>query len=283
MIIMDDVVVEYPKFTLNVSLQLQPGQISGIVGENGAGKSTTFKTILGLVENSKGSVQVFGKDNRKINRKDRENIGVTLSESFFSSMFTVNDIKKVQKACYPAFQEAFFDDLCQRLDVPVDMKVKEFSTGMKAKIKVISAITHSADLLLLDEPTAGLDVGARTQILELLQEYLDEDENRSIFISSHILTDLQTLCDDLYFIHKGKIILHEDTDVLLDYYGILSVTEKEYQQLDKDYFIRVHREAFGYKILTKERNYYQDNYPNIVVEKPTIDEITLLMMGDEAG
>ena len=133
----------------------------------------------------------------------------------------------------------------------------------------------------MDEPTAGLDVMARERILDLLREYVEEDESRSILISSHISTDLEGLCDDLYMIHKGNIILHEDTDVLLNEYGLIKADKEQFDKMDKDYILSVRRENYGYACLTNQRRYYMENYPDIIVEKGSIDEVITMMIGGE--
>ena len=164
----------------------------------------------------------------------------------------------------------------------MNKQIKEFSTGMKAKLKVLVAISHNAKLLILDEPTAGLDVIARDELLEMLREFLEKDEERSILISSHISSDLESLCDDLYMIHDGKIILHEDTDVLLSDYALLKVDAEQYSKLDKQFILRSKKETYGYSCLTNQKQYYMENYPKIAIEKGTIDEvITMMIRGTE--
>lgn len=131
----------------------------------------------------------------------------------------------------------------------------------------------------MDEPTAGLDVMARESILNLFREYMEEDGERTILISSHISSDLEGLCDDIYMIHEGRIIFHEDTDVLLNQYGLLKVDEKQFEELDKRYLLKKRKEHYGYACLTKEKQYYIENYPDIVVEKGTVDELIAMMIG----
>ena len=149
---------------------------------------------------------------------------------------------------------------------------------MKAKLKVLVAISHNARLLLLDEPTAGLDVIARDELLDLLRSFMEQDEERSILISSHISSDLESLCDDLYMIHDGKIVLHEDTDVLLSDYALLKVSAEQYETLEKQYILKVKKESFGYCCLTDQKQFYLDNYPQIVIENGTIDNVITMMI-----
>ena len=149
---------------------------------------------------------------------------------------------------------------------------------MKAKLKLITAISHKAKLLILDEPTAGLDVMARNEMLDMLRDYMEEDEERSIIISSHISTDLETLCDDIYMINEGNIILHEETDNLLSDYAILKVDEAQLKILDPQYLIRIKKESYGYACLTDQKQFYLENYPKIVIEKGTIDQIITMMI-----
>lgn len=147
---------------------------------------------------------------------------------------------------------------------------------MKRKLQILAAITHEADLLILDEPTSGMDVIARDQVLNLLREYM-ETEGRSILISSHISTDLEGFCDDIYLIDQGKILLHEETDTLLNQYGLLKVTEEQYEKLDRSYLLRRKKEGFGYSCLTDQKQFYRENYPEIVIENGTIDEVIVMM------
>lgn len=279
MLNINGLVKTYKDFTLNCSMNVERGCITGLIGENGAGKSTTFKSVLGLITRDGGDITLFGKKPEQLKREEREKIGVVLGDAGFSGYLKVKDVVPVLAAMYPKFDRAAFMKLCAELNIPQDKYIKEFSTGMKAKLKVIAAITHKADFLLMDEPTAGLDVMARESILDLLREYVEEDEGRSILISSHISTDLEGLCDDLYMIHKGNIILHEDTDVLLNEYGLIKADKEQFDKMDKDYILSVRRENYGYACLTNQRRYYMENYPDIIVEKGSIDEVITMMIG----
>ena len=272
----------YPGFALNCSLDVKKGNITGIVGENGAGKSTLFKTILKLVYAEQGTIKLFGKDLNEIEEKDFEKIGTVLADTGFNNYLTVRDTQKILRQFYPAFDEERFMSGCRKFNLDPAKKIIELSTGMKAKLKVLTAITHQADFLILDEPTTGLDVMARDEVLEMLRDYMAEKEDRAILISSHISSDLESLCDDIYMIHKGNIILHEDADTLMDSYGILKVSVSEYEKLDKQYLLKRKKESFGYSCLTNQIRYYQENYPETVVEKAHIDDVIVFMAKGES-
>ena len=281
MLEINGLVKHYDDFTLNCTMKVGAGRITGLVGENGAGKSTTFKAALGLITYDAGNVTLMGKTPAELTETEKEKIGVTLAESGFSGYLKVKDIVLVMAAMYPDFDRERFMSLCHKFSIPQDKYIKEFSTGMKAKLKVLAAVTHGADFLLMDEPTTGLDVMAREGILNLFREYMEEDENRSILISSHISSDLEGLCDDIYMIHDGEIVFHEDTDVLLNKYGLIKADEDQYRKLDKEYMLRVRRESFGYSCLTDQKQYYLENYPDIVVERGTLDEVITMIIGGE--
>ena len=240
MLKIDKLKKQYKNFTLNCSMEVKEGMITGFVGPNGSGKSTTLKAVLGLIYIDGGDIQIFGKN--------------------------VKDIKQL------------FTNYIEKYQLPTDKKLEQFSVGMKAKLKLITAICHKAKLLILDEPTAGLDVMARNEMLDMLRDYMEEDEERSILVSSHISTDLETLCDNIYMINEGNIILHEETDRLLSNYAILKVDEEQSKTLDPQYIIKMKKESYGYACLTDQKQFYLENYPKIVVEKGTIDQIITLMI-----
>ncbi len=271
----------YETFSLDCSLELPQGRITGLIGQNGAGKSTTFKAILGLITPDGGEIRIFGKPLEDFTVKDKQQLGVVLSDSGFSGYLTVNDILPVLGSMYKSFDRTFFLQQLEKFQLPRTKKIKEFSTGMKAKLKILAAVSHDARLLILDEPTAGLDVIARDELLEILREFMEQKEERSILISSHISDDLETLCDDLYMIHDGKIILHEDTDLLLSTYGVLKMDETQFQRIDRQYLLRWKRENYGYSCLTDQKQYYMENYPDIAVEKGSIDNVITMMIKGE--
>lgn len=282
MVAIENLVKRYDDFSLNVSLEIPDGTITGIIGKNGAGKSTTIKSILGLITPDAGSVKVFGKDADKLDNMDRQRMGVALSDSGFSGFLTVEDVIHILRKLYVDFDETGFREICKSQNLPLKKFIKEFSTGMKAKLRVLVAISHKADLLIMDEPTSGLDVEARIAILDMLRTYIAEDEKRSILITSHISSDLEGLCDDIYLIHNGGVLIHEETDRILGSYALLKMDDKAYEKLDKSHVLRVKKENFGYMCLTDERQYYSENYPEITVENGSVDDLILMMTGGDA-
>ena len=279
MIEIRDLNKKYKDFELSISLSIPKGRISGLIGKNGAGKSTTIKAILGLIRKDGGTVTVFGKDPRTLTPAEKQRIGVALAESGFSGYLNVKTVCSILKNMYSRFDEASFLKRCGEQRLPLDKPIREFSTGMKAKLRVLTALSVNADLLILDEPTAGLDVEARNEILDMLRAYMEEQPETSVLISSHISSDLENLCDDLYLIDDGKLLLHEDTDVVLDKYGVLKCDEETFGTLDQRYLLKTVKEKYGYRCLTNEKQFYQENCPGVVVERAGIDDLILMLTG----
>ncbi len=285
MIEISNIKKNYQNFRLECSLNIAPGRITGIIGANGAGKSTLFKAILGLINLDEGQIKVFGKDSRKLDVHDKEKLGVVLAESGFSEYLKVKALVPILKNMYPDFDKDMFLNKCNNFNIPLNKMVKDLSTGTKAKLKVIVAISHNAEILILDEPTAGLDVITRNEVLDIIRTYMEE-EMRTVIISSHISSDLENLCDDIYMINDGKIILHEDMYKLLDLYGVIKANEEQYENLKSDtnyknIILCCEKEKYGYKCITNDRQYIVDNYPEIVIEKGNIDELIMVLVKGE--
>ena len=248
MLKLQNVVKNYGAFSLHCSLELKSGQISALIGQNGAGKSTTFKAILGLISIDGGEIEVLGKPVQELTPEEKEYVGVVLSDSGFSGYLNIKDILPVMDNMYTKFEKAEFLRQCQRFALPMDKQIRDFSTGMKAKLKALIALSHHAKVLILDEPTAGLDVVARDELLDLLREYMEQ---------------------------------HEDTDVLLSDYALLKMDERQYADLDKRYLLRRRKEPYGYAVLTSQKQFYMENYPQLTVEKGSIDDVIMMMIRGE--
>ncbi|MBS5191312.1 MAG: ABC transporter ATP-binding protein [Eubacterium ramulus] len=283
MITMKNVRKTYGTFQMDLSMEIPSGQITGLVGKNGAGKSTAIKLILGLTEAESGEISVFGKNIHQLSMTEKAQIGASLADSGFSTYLNIVDVQKILSKMYPDFDSAYFEKGCRELRLPEKKRIREYSTGMKAKLRVLTALSHHAKLLIMDEPTAGLDVEARNHILDMLRTYMAEDEERSILITSHIASDLEHLCDDIYLIHDGMLILHEETDVILEQYGVLKVSEEQFDNLDQEYLLKKQKTSYGYACFTNHKDYYQENCPGITVENGNIDELILMMTGGYQG
>ena len=221
----------YPGFTLdNLNLTLPSGCIMGLIGENGAGKSTTIKLILDMIHKDSGSITILGKDNTDGIEFTKEDIGVVMDEVGIPECLTVKQVGNVMKNTFRNWDDAEYARLVQKLALPDKKQFKEFSRGMKMKLGIAIALSHNAKLLILDEATSGLDPVVRDEVVEMLSDFT-RDENHSILISSHIVSDLEKLCDYIAFIHKGKLLLCEEKDQLLSEYGLVHCTAEELQSI----------------------------------------------------
>lgn len=224
-----DLTKKYKGFTLeSLSLTLPSGCIMGLIGENGAGKSTTIKSILGIVKPDGGSINVFG---HELSDKDKNDIGVVLDDVGLPTVFTVNDVNTVMKRTYTNWDEEQYRRYIDSFGLPEKKLFKDYSKGMKMKLGIAIALSHNAKLLILDEPTSGLDPLVRDEIVDILNDFT-RDEERSILISSHIVSDLEKLCDYIAFIHKGRLTICEEKDRLLEQYGFVNISAEQLEALD---------------------------------------------------
>lgn len=221
----------YPGFTLdNLNLTLPSGCIMGLIGENGAGKSTTIKLILDMIHKDSGSIKILGKDNTDSIEHTKEDIGVVMDEVGIPECLTVKQIGNVMRYTFRNWDDAEYARLVQKLALSDKKQFKEFSRGMKMKLGIAIALSHNAKLLILDEATSGLDPVARDEVVEMFSDFT-RDENHSILISSHIVSDLEKLCDYVAFLHNGKLLLCEEKDQLLAEYGLIHCTSEKMQNL----------------------------------------------------
>ena len=237
----------------NVSLTLPSGCIMGLIGENGAGKSTTIKLILDMLHKDSGTITILGKDNDKNISLIKEDIGVVMDEVGIPECLTAKQVGKVMKHTFRNWDEAEYIRLLQKLSLPDNKPFKDFSRGMKMKLGIAVAMSHGAKLLLLDEPTSGLDPVVRDEVVEMFYDFT-RDENHSILISSHIVSDLERLCDYVAFLHKGKLLLCEEKDVLLSEYGIIHCTVEQLSELDKN-VIKYRKETpYGAEVIVPRKD-----------------------------
>ena len=211
----------YPGFQLDhLNLTLPQGCIMGLIGENGAGKTTTIKLILDMIHKDSGTIQVMGKDNLENTRLLKEDIGVVLDEAGFPECLNARQVNKIMKNTYRNWDAGVYENYMKKLSIPSEKPFKDFSRGMKMKLAIAVAMSHHPKLLILDEATGGLDPVARSEVIDMFNEFT-RDENHSVLMSSHIVSDLEKICDYIAFLHKGKLLLCEEKDVLMEEYGVL--------------------------------------------------------------
>jgi len=235
----------YRDFTLdNVTLTLPCGCIMGLIGENGAGKSTTIKLLLGMLKSDGGSVRLLGQDQKKALPLAMEEIGVVLDEPGIASCLNAKQVGEIMRGIYTNWDDSVYSQYLQRLNLPTEKKYKEFSRGMKMKLGIAVALSHHPKLLVLDEATSGLDPVVREEVLDIFSEFT-RDEMHAVLLSSHIVSDLEKICDYIAFLHKGKLMLCEEKDRLLEQYGIVRCSVEELNALDSAAVIGKKQSAYG--------------------------------------
>lgn len=259
----------------NVSFDVPKGAVVGLIGENGAGKSTTIKSILGLVNPSGGRIEVFGKDVSSLTAQEKGEIGAVLGETCLPENLNLRNIDGVMKHIFPLWRSDQFYALADRFALPHDKKMRELSRGMRQKVSLSVALSHGAKLLVLDEPTAGLDPVARDEILDLLYDFMQSEEN-SILISSHILSDLEKLCDYIAFIHGGRTMFFEEKDRLEEKYAVCRGTEEEIRALGKA-VVKCCRGDYGWSALVLREKVFSE----AILERAGIEDIMLYYVRGE--
>ena len=270
----------------HLSFKIEKGKIYGFLGPNGAGKSTTMNMITGYIASTEGTVTIDGHDILEEPEQAKKCIGylpeippLYFDMTVLEYMNFAADLKKIPKN----EKKSMVEEVMEMVKIS-DMRnrlIKNLSKGYRQRVGLAQAILGYPEVIILDEPTAGLDVIARDELLDLLRDFMGEDDQRSIIISSHIATDLESLCDDLYLINEGKILLHEDTDVLLSDYALLKMSEEQFAKVDRSYLLRVRREPYGYCALCAQKQYYAENDPQIVIQNSGIDDLITMMIRGE--
>lgn len=275
---LESVSKKYKGFSLHdVNIELPRGYIMGFIGENGAGKSTTIKLILDIVKRDSGEIYVLGQNNNKNFNDIKEKIGYVADESSFPENLCPRNIDLILKNIYKNWDSKQFLQYLSRFSLPEKKPCGKFSKGMKMKLSIAAALSHHPQLLILDEAISGLDPIMRDEILEVFAEFV-QDERHSVFISSHILSDLEKICDYICFIHKGSIILCEEKDTMLDKYGVLKCSAEEFSKLDKSAVKGFKQNTFGVEALVL-RNKIKNGK---VLERASIEDIMIYQIkGDK--
>lgn len=268
----------YPGFTLeNISFSLPMGTITGLVGRNGAGKTTTLKSIVGTVHPDGGSVRILGQE---LGTNVMQDVGIVYDECCFSEILTAKNMNSVLGSVYHNWSPDLFLGQCERYGLPLNKKIKTFSRGMKQKLSIAAALAHSPKLLLLDEPTGGLDPVARGEILDDLWEFI-EDGQHAVLLSTHITTDLDRIADRILILSDGQLKLDESKDVLLDEYCVLRGSPDQLDLLDRDEILGFRRNAYSFETLCKNRAAMAEKYPALVCDRTDIEQVLVLLEGSE--
>ncbi len=272
---------KYKDFQLkNINFDIPEGSIVGLIGENGAGKTTTIRSILNIT-NSEGEINIFGKDIKKYEKEIKSKIGVVLDDSFLSEYLTPKKINNIMKSFFNTWNKSEFEKNIKRFNLPENKMIKDFSSGMKMKLKIATAISHEPQILILDEPTSGLDPIVRNEILDIFREYIAKDETRSILISTHITTDLEHISDYIMFIKDGEIMLNLPTSDILENYGIVKCGEDMFKKMDRSDYEYYRKEKYQYEILVNNRSFIKNKYNVSTIDRASIEDLMLFYIKGE--
>ena len=272
---------DYGAFRLeDVSFDVPGGAIVGLIGENGAGKSTTIKCILNLIRRDGGEIALLERDNIADERQVKQDIGVVLDESTFHDTLRPADVEAILRRLYRTWDRALFAAYLEKFGLPRNKLIKEFSRGMKMKLSIAAALAHRPRLLILDEATSGLDPVVRDEILDEFLGFI-ADEDHAVLLSSHITSDLEKVADYIVYLHRGRVALQGAKDELLDTYGRLVCTKADLAAVDPALLAGSRVGQFGCEALVKNRREFCRRYPGLTVDPVTLDEIMVLTQKGE--
>lgn len=266
---------KYDGFTLdNVSFDVPKGSIMGFIGQNGAGKSTTIRSLLNIIPVNSGEIRILGLDHIKDEKEIKERIAVVFDELPFHDVFNAKDMSRIFEGIYPKWNRNEYMRYLDRFQLPRKKKIGEFSKGMKMKLQIACALSHEAELLVMDEPTSGLDPVVRDEILRIFMEYL-EDGERSILMSSHITSDLEKIADSITYIDRGKILLSGYKDEILESHGVIKCSKEQLSEIDPADIVSARVNAFGAEVMVSDREKASYKYSGLMLDPTTLEEIML--------
>lgn len=275
-------VKDYGGFRLEIDdLCIPGGTILGLIGENGAGKSTAMKCVLNLIRRNAGEIKLFGKDNIVDECEIKEDLGVVLDETMFHEVLKIPAIEAIMARVYKRWDHATFEDYLKKFDLPKKKKFKEFSKGMKMKLAIACALSHKPKLLLLDEATGGLDPVVRSEILDEFLEFI-QDEDHAVLLSSHITSDLEKVADYVTYLHKGRVALTGPKDELLESYGRLVCAKADLAAVDPKLLAGSRTGQFGCEALVRDRRGFLLKYPGLTVDRVTLEDIMVFTVKGDA-
>jgi len=266
----------YKDFTLeDLTFNVQRGTVMGFIGPNGAGKSTTIKLIMNLIKKDSGDINIFGMDNSMHDKEIKQKIGFVYDENYFYEESNIIEMKNILRPFYKSWNDTLFEKYIKEFELPKKNKIKTLSKGMKMKFSLALALSHSAEFIIMDEPTSGLDPVFRSELLDILYNII-QDENVSIFFSTHITSDLEKIADYITFINKGKLVFSQPKDEIIENYGLV---KGDTQLLDNDTrreFVSIKETSFGFEALTKDiikaRKIFKDRS---IIERASLEDIMI--------
>lgn len=264
---------KYDGFTLdNVSFNVPKGSIMGFIGQNGAGKSTTIRSLLNIIPVDGGEISLLGLDHIKDEQIIKERIAVVFDEIPFHDIFNAKDMSRIFEGIYPNWNRNEYMRYLERFQLPRKKKIGDFSKGMKMKLQIACALSHNAELLVMDEPTSGLDPVVRDEILRIFMEYLENGE-RSILMSSHITSDLEKIADSITYIDRGKILLSGYKDEILETHGVIKCSKEQLAEIDTADIVSVRTNSFGAEVMINNREAAYSKYSGLILDPTTLEEI----------
>lgn len=264
----------------DISFSVPEGSIVGFIGENGAGKSTTMNCILNVIRRDSGTIEIFGREMTDEDIDIRENIGVVYDSNNFPEYLTARQLADILGRIYSKWDDFCFEQFLRRFGLPESQKIKSYSRGMSMKLAIAVALSHDSKLLILDEATSGLDPIMRDEILDVLLEFVKQ-ENHSILLSSHITSDLEKIADYIVFIHNGEIILNKTKDELIYEYGVIRCSENDFHNILSEDILSSMKKDYQIDVLIKNRKLIEKKYKNLIVDSVSLDEIMLLLVKGE--
>ena len=264
----------------DISFSVPEGSIVGFIGENGAGKSTTMNCILNVIRRDSGTIEIFGREMTDEDIDIRENIGVVYDSNNFPEYLTAKQLADILGRIYSKWSDFCFEQFLRRFGLPESQKIKTYSRGMSMKLAIAVALSHDSKLLILDEATSGLDPIMRDEILDVLLEFVKQ-ENHSILLSSHITSDLEKIADYIVFIHNGEIILSKTKDELIYEYGVIRCSENDFHNILSEDILSSMKKDYQIDVLIKNRKLIEKKYKNLIVDSVSLDEIMLLLVKGE--
>ncbi len=262
----------------DVSFSLPSGSIMGFIGENGAGKTTTLKLILNLLHKQGGEIQILGQEMTDANTDLRQDIGVVFDTNCFDGRLNAKKVNSIMGSIYKQWDSQYFSSLLKQFNIPMGKKIKAYSRGMTMTLSLAVALSHKPKLLILDEPTGGLDPVRRDQFLDLFLDFIQE-EDRSILLSSHITSDLEKIADYITFIHKGKVAISTTKDELIYNYGIVRGSKEDLSVVDPADIVGRRTRENQESLLVQNKDQVAEKYPNLFIDNSSLEDIMLYVQG----